>query len=159
MPNGLSRLVYISENNLAGASVVVEDEIRSILLASRRRNAADEITGALIFNNGIFAQVLEGPRPAVEATFERIQRDDRHANVQVLDFAPIDERAFPNWSMGFLGGSRRDQAIFADVARLTGFAPASLSGERVFEIMVSIAKEEEGRSAAPRLPPHTSSHR
>jgi hypothetical protein len=145
MQRGLSRLVYYSQTNLSCSTAAVEGDIRSILLASRRRNAADDLTGALIFNNGIFAQVLEGPRSAVEATFERIQRDDRHANVEVLDFAPISERAFPTWSMGFLGSSRRNEAVFADIGRATGFSLDSLRGERVFEIMLAIAREEEGR--------------
>ena len=37
-----------------------------------------------MFNSGCFAQVLEGPHHAIQATFERIQCDERHSDVTVL---------------------------------------------------------------------------
>ncbi|MCX4198446.1 BLUF domain-containing protein [Methylobacterium organophilum] len=71
----LYRLVYASKNLLQGPEPEAMAAVRQILDASRRNNAALDVTGALMFNAGAFAQVLEGPRQGVEATFERIQRD------------------------------------------------------------------------------------
>jgi hypothetical protein len=66
--------------------------------------------GTLLFNRGCFAQVLEGPREAVERTFERIQRDPRHADVMPLEFAPVARRGFPSWSMAFVARSAPGEA-------------------------------------------------
>jgi hypothetical protein len=140
----LYRLVYYSRNRLAGDPA---PEIDSILDASQRNNAPADVTGALIFNSGMFAQVLEGARRAIEATFERIQRDPRHGDVQVLAFEPVASRAFPSWSMGFVGRSRRDQDVFGNIAVESGFEERRLEGERIFGIMREIALDEE-RSAA-----------
>ena len=74
-----------------------------------------------MFNSGCFAQVLEGPLGAVAATFERIQRDARHADVMVLDFRPVSERSFGAWSMAFVGQSLEGRDLFADLAASTGF--------------------------------------
>ena len=67
------QLVYIS-------SAVGRVDTADILRTSRRNNAEVGVTGALMFNGGAFAQVLEGPRRGVESTFERIQRDQRHGD-------------------------------------------------------------------------------
>jgi hypothetical protein len=47
-------------------------------------------------------QVLEGPRDAVSATFERIARDVRHANLTVLSLGRIQQRDFEDWTMRLL---------------------------------------------------------
>ncbi len=105
----LYRLVYCSRNMIArvvpeaSTPEGLEREIRSILAASRIRNKASNVTGALLFTALGFAQVLEGPREVVEALFERIGADPRHSDVTVLSFTPTERRSFPDWAMGFCG--------------------------------------------------------
>ena len=62
MTETLYRLVYFSRNLITGMPAEISAEIDSILASARRNNAPLGITGALIFNSGIFAQVLEGAR-------------------------------------------------------------------------------------------------
>jgi hypothetical protein len=38
-----------------------------------------------MFNQLCFAQILEGESQLIKRTFERIQTDPRHQNIQVLD--------------------------------------------------------------------------
>jgi hypothetical protein len=144
MSEALHRLVYISRNRVGGETAAA---IEGILAASRRNNAAAGVTGALIFNSGVFAQILEGPRRAVETTFERIQRDGRHGEVQVLAFEPVAERHFPNWSMAFVGRSRQGEDLFGHLGAATGFDARRLESERVLGIMQAIARDEEPRAA------------
>jgi len=143
MTNDLYRLVYYSLNKVCGSSADLADAVSAILASSRVNNARVGITGALIFNKGVFAQVLEGNLVELERTFERIQRDPRHSDVQVLAFEPVPSRGFPYWSMGFVGRSRQDEVILQHVGRDSGFEPKRLEGERIFEIMRAIAVEEE----------------
>lgn len=91
------RLVYSSRR----AAACGEADIVAILDASRRNNARDGLTGALMVAPSGFAQVLEGPRRAIEEAFERIEMDDRHDGALVLSFEPIDGRAFAGWAMAF----------------------------------------------------------
>src|SRR6478735_7693379 len=113
----LYRLVYASKNLLQGPEPDVMAAIRQILEASQRNNTAVGVTGALMFNGGAFAQVREGPRRGVEATFERIQRDLRHSDVTVLQCGPAESRGFANWSMAFVGQSDGGKARFSGLAR------------------------------------------
>ena len=145
----LYRLVYTSRNLLDGGEEEQKAAIAGLLAVSKRNNARVGVTGALLFNGGSFAQVLEGSRAAVEATFERIQRDPRHSDVSVLQCEPVAARGFPNWSMGFVGDSPRGRALWTEVARLTNFDLSRLEGNVLFNTLLSIVKVEEGGPTAP----------
>lgn len=95
------RLIYIS----TARGTVTADDLRTILLASRRRNAAAGVTGLLVAGGRRFLQALEGPDAAVEATFSRIGLDPRHHAVVVLRREAITTRAFPQWAMGHRNAS------------------------------------------------------
>ena len=73
--------------------------LASILMEARRCNARDNITGALIAREDLYLQMLEGPEEAVDATFNRIKKDDRHLEVTLLLRRPANTRLFPDWSM------------------------------------------------------------
>ena len=153
----LYRLVYASKNLIAGTDGDVAAAVAQILEASQRNNAKADVTGALMFNAGAFAQVLEGPQRGVEATFERIQCDDRHSDVTVLQCGPAEQRSFTNWSMAFVGQSVGGQAQFSRLAAESGFDLSRLDGDAVFAMLHGLVLEEEGMalpdvSAAPAKP-------
>ena len=110
MSKSLYKLVYCSRNRIQGTNAEVNAELQKILASSRANNPRHGITGALLYNAGNFAQVLEGPLDAIEQTFEVIQRDARHSEVTVIQSGPGEERDFPEWSMAF-SGSRSSEAM------------------------------------------------
>lgn len=143
----LHRLVYYSRTRLPGDPALVKQAVDEILAASRRNNARVDVTGALMFNGGCFAQVLEGPLTAVETTFERIQQDDRHGDVSLLAMTPISDRGFSTWSMAYVGASAADADRFGYVAVESGFDLSLMSGERLHEVLVSLVLDEEQLAA------------
>lgn len=90
----LHRLVYVSR-----PFGFDEAMLNGILAQARHRNAREGLTGALICRADIYLQLLEGPKPALEATYGRIVDDNRHLEVQRLIHESSDERLFPAWSM------------------------------------------------------------
>ncbi|WP_209443136.1 BLUF domain-containing protein [Falsiroseomonas frigidaquae] len=70
-----------------------------ILMAARRNNKRDGLTGALICRADLFLQMLEGPRDKVTATFGRILRDDRHLEVSLVWSGDAPARLFGEWDM------------------------------------------------------------
>jgi hypothetical protein len=138
---GLCRLVYRSHNRIAGAPADIRREIEAILDASRRNNLAGGVTGALIFDGGVFAQLLEGPRREIEATFERIQCDPRHRDVEVLLLDAASVRGFPDWSMAFLGGTGEEEQVFARIGLAASLEGRRIEGERLFELMRVMARK------------------
>jgi len=124
----LVRLVYVSRNLVPPAEA--EAAVQAILGASRRRNPAMGVTGALLFSEDCFAQSLEGPLPAVEALFEHIQMDARHDQVVLLEAGPISRRDFGDWSMAFAGHCSDAALCFEALV-----ATPSESSSRVLDVL------------------------
>jgi hypothetical protein len=134
----MHRLVYYSENRISGPPAEINAQIEQILSASRRNNEKVGVTGALMFSEGFFGQVLEGPAAAVEATFERIQRDTRHGDVSLLEFRPIEDRSFDKWSMAFVG--QRTPSSFESIGLLSGYNPEKLKAEKLLSRLVELVE-------------------
>ena len=105
----LRRVTYVSR-----ALTTAREDLDTILAAARRNNAAMHVTGAMMLTSKHFAQVLEGPPAAVEEIFERIQMDDRHTAVALLEVADVTARAFDAWSMAFIEDPGGLEANIAD---------------------------------------------
>lgn len=143
----LFRIIYLSCNAVPGDAEAVERTVAELLEISRRNNAAAQVSGVLLFNSGAFLQVLEGPMEAVEATFERIQRDRRHADVIVLEAKPVEERRFADWAMAFVGSDAGDRTRYAALA-LDPQRALLLGGERILGLLEAMLAREERRAAA-----------
>jgi hypothetical protein len=142
-----SRLVYYSRNLIPGSADTIAEQINQILAVSRRNSAACGVTGALMFNGGCFAQILEGTREAIEQTFERIQRDHRHGGLAVLEYDKIDGRSFPSWSMAFVGENAQDRDVFGVIGGDSGFDPKRLTAAAIFQTLERLVREEEAKAA------------
>ena len=93
----LYRLVYIS----SGVDEFTLGALAALLDRSRAKNASLDVTGLLLYCDGTFLQLLEGPRDAVEGLYRTILDDPRHARCMVLEEGPAEARLFPDWRMGF----------------------------------------------------------
>lgn len=74
-------------------------ELQCILHDARAGNERRGITGALVYVEGVFLQVLEGERGDVVELMRNIARDSRHADVKVFHEAEVDAPAFHSWHM------------------------------------------------------------
>lgn len=90
-------LVYLS----SATTHFSDDGLTELLQLSRVNNARLNITGMLLYNDGNFIQVLEGPDDAVRKLYNKIARDPRHSGLTTVIQDIIQTRNFPNWSMGF----------------------------------------------------------
>jgi Sensors of blue-light using FAD len=77
------------------------DDLFELVEKSRRKNAERDLTGMLLFHQGYFLQLLEGPEQAVRGCFARVEADPRHDSVSILLEGTSAERDFPEWTMGF----------------------------------------------------------
>jgi len=90
-------LTYVS----SATRLFSEQELIQLLKESRARNTHWDISGMLLYKDGNFMQVFEGPDEAVRQLYDNITKDPRHRDVILLREEAIDERQFPDWSMGF----------------------------------------------------------
>jgi len=90
-------IVYVS----SASKLFSEEELKEIVDISVINNTRLGITGMMLYNDGNFIQVLEGEEEIVKNRYSIIERDSRHSGILVLDHGYIDNRTFPDWSMGF----------------------------------------------------------
>ena len=89
------RLIYSSTPFGFDSSI-----LSGLLIDSRENNQKFNITGSLLCRADLYLQMLEGPEELVLKTFDKIQKDDRHVNVEVLlQERHIETRLFPDWAM------------------------------------------------------------
>jgi hypothetical protein len=90
-------IAYVS----AAAAYMTDADVAAILVQSRANNVHNDLTGALFYHRGRFIQILEGPDEHVRSRFAVISADPRHRGIHVVSDEPVDERQFPEWTMGF----------------------------------------------------------
>ena len=91
----LIQLLYVSRAAAPQTSTVTA----SILLASQENNPKQAIGGVLCHGQGLYLQLLEGERSAVNRLFARILLDTRHKDVELLHLQEVERRRFAAWSM------------------------------------------------------------
>lgn len=91
------QLLYIS----AATHEFTEEELQELLAVARVKNEEQGVSGMLLFHEGSFIQALEGDKAQVEDIYNRIGKDPRHTETQILFRGEVDHRDFDGWSMGF----------------------------------------------------------
>ena len=143
MNSDVYKILYCSKNLIEGENAKRDAEITQILQTSRRKNKEQNVTGALLFDSGYFAQALEGPRLAIEQIFERIQRDPRHGEVTVLGSQTHGRRDFPEWSMAHVAPPGGIASAMAAIALDTSLLRPTASAEEVLGLLRSLVIQED----------------
>lgn len=105
--SGGKSMIQISYISSATAAMPTQD-LLTLLQQCRENNASRGVTGMLLYANGTFLQVLEGPDQVIDDLVEIIKKDLRHTNIQMLYRKPIEKRQYSDWSMGFKRLSDKD---------------------------------------------------
>lgn len=93
----LQQLIYMS----VSAKELTAPDLEQILEASRRYNSENHITGLLVVKENTFLQVLEGDSEVIKPLFQKVRTDQRHREISIISWETIENRNFPEWSMGF----------------------------------------------------------
>ena len=91
-------LLYTSKSQ-----VFQESEIKEIAQQAIAFNSGVSITGHLVYNCGLFMQLIESDKEQnIKDLFQKIKKDERHEDLQVwYEGYLYDERIYPNWSMRY----------------------------------------------------------
>jgi hypothetical protein len=121
----LVRLLYASRAPKDIDSAAVE----SILNESRNHNPAAGVTGILCYSGRIFIQVLEGNRGEVSRLYNKIVKDPRHSEIEILLFEDITERRFSNWTMGQVNLSKVNPSTMLKYSEKPSIDPFIMNGK------------------------------
>ena len=119
------QLIYSSEST----SPMQADDLDEILEQARTRNAESGITGALVYVDGVFLQVLEGKEETVRELMGRVFKDLRHQTVTVLLETTVAKTAFSDWTMAYVSATPEQVAEWAGFRGISNI-PTMLSDLR-----------------------------
>lgn len=108
----MKSLLYVSRRSEFGSR---EDDIDNIVDVSQSRNAALDVTGALVATPHHFAQIIEGPTDAIDALMTSIIRDRRHFDIVMAPSEQRDYREFVGWSLIYQGDSTYVSELIANL--------------------------------------------
>ncbi|MCC7152601.1 MAG: BLUF domain-containing protein [Rubrivivax sp.] len=120
----LVRLMYASRP----APALDTAELAAILRESRANNPQHGVTGVLCVGDGVFVQVLEGSRSAVNRLYQRIAADARHQQLELLSYEEITERRYAAWAMGQMDIARLNPALLLKYSPSAHLDPFAVSG-------------------------------
>lgn len=105
-------IVYVS----TARQLLKNEELEELLEKSNRKNPGIGITGILLYQDGNFMQLIEGPKSAAYMLYEKIQRDPLHLGIITLLEQPIEKRLFAKWAMKFrkIGELTLDEQLRAE---------------------------------------------
>ena len=96
------QLIYCSRAVHSDNNVLLERDIENIIIFGQIYNFLHDITGALMTDGEMFAQVIEGTIVEVKNMHLKITKDKRHNSVIVLQHVPTHVRLFNHWPIAFI---------------------------------------------------------
>ena len=94
----IRQVIYISK----AADDFTADGLRQLTQVAARNNRLRDITGALLFIDNCFIQVIEGDESSMSDLIAKIEKDPRHHNIRIISDRLEDSRYFSEWSMGLI---------------------------------------------------------
>jgi hypothetical protein len=122
------RVLYVSRAVGPQTSTVTA----SILATAQAHNRQHGIGGVLCQGRGLYLQVLEGERSAVNRLYARIVADHRHRDVDMLHLEEVSERRYAAWSMALVNLADDDLMV---QMKHPEFDPYSAPGALVMSLL------------------------
>ena len=94
-------------------------DIGDIITTSKANNPKHGITGILLYHKGRFVQVIEGEEEDLRCLMQKIEKDDRHQNLQYLVDESISERGFDQWNMDFFNLSDKENLDYGQMMEIS----------------------------------------
>jgi hypothetical protein len=112
------QVVYISQ----ATGAFTASELNELVEVSRRNNKKHGITGAMLYVENAFIQVIEGEDTAIGQLLDKLRTDTRHRNIRILSDKLAQVRNFQNWSMGIVKAAEVDRPQVLEELRLASTA-------------------------------------
>ncbi|WP_299068694.1 BLUF domain-containing protein [uncultured Psychrobacter sp.] len=132
-------LVSMTYASRANPDVSAKD-FNEILQQANENNAANGITGMLVFNKDYFLQTIEGPRAQINRLLYSLIADTRHHDLQVIETREIRHRDWAKWSMNYASPTETNAAIYLKYSTTVDFNPYLLSAEAASNLMRDLSQ-------------------
>ena len=135
----LTRLLYASKP----VGPITTFVTSSILEVCSVNNKKAEITGVLCQGSGIYMQVIEGQRSAINALYSRIISDKRHNQIELLSFEEVGQRRYGQWSMALVQLSIDDPMVQLAHPEFDPYSASSKDAIRIIDELIKSSRPIE----------------
>jgi len=118
----IRQVIYISK----AASDFAASELRELAEVAAKNNKLRNITGALLYIDNCFIQVIEGDEDSISDLLARLEADPRHRAIRIISDHMEESRYFTEWSMGLVNPPDEDKPKVVKELRTV----ASAGGEK-----------------------------
>ena len=101
-------IIYVSK----AADNVGHQDILDILTQSWKFNHNSYISGMLVYDNGYFIQLIQGPIKTIDKLFARISKDPRHHHIKTLGEEQLHLRDCNGWGIGVFNEQEIAESIY-----------------------------------------------
>jgi hypothetical protein len=150
----LHRIVFYSSNETSFSSSSMRDFVRNVLESCSRHEALAGLTGALLFNEHFFLQVMEGDKVAISQRMWRLAQDERHSLMVILAAGAIPRRAFLTWSVGYAGRSDELDKLYLRYGPAPKFDPTHMIATSAVDMVEEFVRADHGQFVK-HAEPHT----
>jgi hypothetical protein len=138
---GFVRLLYVSK--IARIDPELKNNLINILDQAVDFNYRNGITGVLYYGHGYFVQCIEGQKSTIDDLFyNRIIKDERHINCEILYYSENEANLFTRWSMKFSPINKKISDFFMQY-HLEEFNPYLFTAETIEKFIAVLACEPE----------------
>ena len=93
----MHQLIYLSQTTRPLSAKT----LLGLVEQAQQANTRQHLTGALVYGNKRFIQLLEGEQAALEQSYARIRQDPRHQHLCQVAYYSIATRRFTEWPLAF----------------------------------------------------------
>lgn len=143
------QLVYLSYTT---ENFDFEKDIDDILSHSRKNNPELDVTGMLVYRDEMFIQLIEGPEENIQKLYGKITMDMRHSNLSIIVQQDVEERVFPDWTMGYRDAGKFNINLINDILSIKELQTATregrfVSSDKILELLKLFRYHKEEKSA------------
>lgn len=131
----IQRFTYVSK----AAAGLSQQNVADFIATAQLRNKTQDLTGMLIFIDGYFLQVLEGPAQAAHDCLTRIKADIRHNTITIRESLEADVRLFPKLWMALRDSKNINQYLLTAFNYEAGFPAEKFSVSKLQRFMVAFS--------------------
>jgi len=146
----LVHLIYFSRLSLSTDQGKRSAQIDDITRVAQKKNEFSVITSLLMIEGAFAAQVIEGERGSVQETFERINGDQRHRDVQICEWREITKREFVH-SFKCAQRSGGNETLFAKANLLPMFQRGTPKASAIHGLAIALQTDSMSRQGIDHL--------
>lgn len=146
----LVHIIYFSRLALSPDQARRSAQIDDITRVAQKKNEFAVITSFLVMEGSFAAQVIEGERSSVQETFERINADQRHRDVQICEWREIAKREFVH-SFKCAQRSAGNETLFAKANLLPMFQRGTPRPSAILSLAMALQADAMSRQGIDHL--------